>query len=225
MSFLEIIMKQFLALGLLSLSIALAPSESMAAWPGSVYRKLLGPYPAHGSVEEAQDLETLLQYQENRSEEECRLASLESKASLATFFGNHHNLLTQKELKGLKITLFIPLVRAGINIGLAKRTFKRPRPYLHWQELTPCIAREKSTAYPSGHATLSRVYARLLSKIYPERAEAFMKRAEEAARFRVLGGVHHPSDIAAGKKLGDRVASRIIGSKEFVGMLKDLKAQ
>lgn len=218
------LMKEFLMLSVLAFGVALTPAESIAAWPGSVYRKLLGPYPARGTVEEAQDLEVLLKHQENRTEEECRLASLESKASLTNFFGKHHGLLSQKELKRLKFTLLIPLARTGINISLAKRTFKRPRPYLTWSELNPCIAREKSTAYPSGHATLARVYARLLSKIYPERAEAFMNRANEAAKFRVIGGVHHPSDIEAGKKLGDRVASRILKSKEFAKMMEELHA-
>ena len=33
-----------------------------------------------------------------------------------------------------------------------------------------------------------------------------MKSAEAAALNRVIGGVHHPSDIAAGKKLGLEIA-------------------
>ena len=100
-------------ISILSLTFALSAT---AANPFN-YKKLLGPYPAHGSVAEARDLEILLKFQENRTEEECRLAGLESKASLENFFGKHHGLLSSKELKRLKVTLLIPLVRSGINIG------------------------------------------------------------------------------------------------------------
>jgi hypothetical protein len=38
-----------------------------------------------------------------------------------------------------------------------------------------------------------------------------MKRGDEISMHRVLGGVHHPSDIVAGKKLGDAMAMEIVG--------------
>jgi acid phosphatase (class A) len=193
-------------------------SQEISAAPLNA-NKLLGPYPARGSFAEALDLNTLLYYQETRTPEQCRLAGLESSASLSNFFGKHHGLLTKKELRWLKIKLLSPLVRTAVRIGLTKRSFKRPRPYLTWPEIKPCIAKESSTAYPSGHATLARVYARLLSKIYPERAERFMARANEAAELRVIGGVHHPSDIEAGKKFGDSVALKILGKKDFKALV------
>ena len=92
----------------------------------------------------------------------------------------------------------------------AKNYYKRPRPFDYADEtVDPCIEKATGYAYPSGHATSARLYARLLGKMYPERAEAFLKRGDEAALFRVLGGVHHPTDIEAGKKLGDALALKV----------------
>jgi acid phosphatase (class A) len=62
---------------------------------------------------------------------------------------------------------------------------------------------------------MSRILARVLSRIYPDRAAAFMQRADEIAKNRVLGGVHHPSDIEAGKKLGDLVANKMLKSMKL----------
>jgi hypothetical protein len=53
------------------------------------------------------------------------------------------------------------------------------------------------------------MFARLLSRIYPERAKAFMERGDEIANNRILGGVHHPTDIISGKKLGDALANEV----------------
>ena len=39
-----------------------------------------------------------------------------------------------------------------------------------------------------------------------------MERADEIAQNRIIGGVHHPSDIVAGKKLADKVVENIQNS-------------
>lgn len=178
-------------------------------------KKLLGPYPAHGSVEEAQDFDILLNYQATRSEEECQAASNEVKGTFESFFGGEHGPLTPEEVKHFSLRLKVGMVAAAINMTIAKQIFKRPRPYLTHPEIKPCIKISKTYAYPSGHSTLARVYARILSKIYPERSTLFMKRADEIAMHRVLGGVHHPSDIVAAKKLGDAIAIDLLHKNSF----------
>lgn len=185
------------------------------------FRKLLGPYPAKGSVEEAEDLETLLKYQENRTAEDCRLAALEEEANLKNFFVRP-GLLTKIEATILSVRLIAPLAQTGVKVTLAKMYFNRIRPYENWPEITPCIKKAKSKAYPSGHTTLARVYARILADLYPKKAKAFLQRADEVALNRVIGGVHHPSDIVAGKKLGDAIANELLDSKQYVELKADL---
>jgi acid phosphatase (class A) len=171
-------------------------------------KKLLGPYPAIGSEASNYDFAILHQYQDTRTQAQCDAAATEVKASLESFYGK---MLTAKELKQVKAFFTALKIDVGIHAGLAKYQFKRPRPFLTDPTLKPCLKLEKTYAYPSGHTTMARLYARVLAHMYPERAEAFMQRGDEISMHRVLGGVHHPSDIVAGKKLGDAMAKEIVG--------------
>lgn len=171
-------------------------------------RKLLGPYPAIGSEASNKDFEILHHYQDTRTQSECDAAGTEVKASLESFYGK---MLSPKELKHIKAFFTALKIDVGIHAGIAKYQFRRPRPFLTDTTLKPCLKLEKTYAYPSGHTTMARLYARVLAHMYPDRAEAFMKRGDEIAMHRVLGGVHHPSDIIAGKILGDAMAEEIVG--------------
>src|SRR5262249_14945184 len=46
--------------------------------------------------------------------------------------------------------------------------------------------------------------------LFPDDAQLFSDKAEEASQSRVLAGVQYPSDIAAGQALGRAVAARVI---------------
>ena len=170
--------------------------------------KTIGPYPAYGSVGEANDDRILMDFQGTRSELDCKTAAAQENGSLKTFFGGPQGPLTDGEVKSLNSKFLKAHAVAAVNIEIAKRIYKRQRPYNRNQAITPCIPLETSYSYPSGHTTMSRLYGRILSKMYPKRAEAFMKAADAAAQNRVLGGVHNPSDIEAGKKLGDKLAAK-----------------
>lgn len=178
-------------------------------------RQLLGNYPALGSVDGQQDLEILLEYQRTRTKEQCEYAASQDSVSIKSLFVDNDGPISEREAKKLRFRMARWYVEAGINIWKAKRLWKRPRPYDSHPELKPCIPRESSYAYPSGHTTLGRVLARVLSEIYPERAALIMKRGNEISKNRIIGGVHYPSDVAAGKILGDEIADVVIKSKWF----------
>ncbi|HAZ14913.1 MAG: hypothetical protein A2X86_21285 [Bdellovibrionales bacterium GWA2_49_15] len=184
-------------------------------------KEFLGPYPAKGSPEEAFDFKMLLHVQEHRTAEQCEDAAKEVKVSLKNFFGGEGGPLTASETKRLTFFLYYHFLKAGIHSTIAKQIFKRPRPYVSNPAIVPCIEKSNSYAYPSGHTTVARVYAWVLAKKYPERAALFLQRGDEVAMNRIIGGVHHPSDIVAGKKLGDALAHRLFASPNF---LKGLEA-
>lgn len=168
--------------------------------------KLLGPYPAKGSNEEALDFEALHRYQDSRTEAECRQAAAEEGATVNSMFGGSKGPLSASEVKEAERRMVKIYALSGVNSLYAKRIFNRPRPYLTDEGLKPCIPLEKSSAYPSGHTTLARLMGKVLSHLFPAKEKALIRRADEIAKNRVLGGVHHPSDIIAGKKLGDALA-------------------
>jgi len=183
---------------------------------------VLAPYPAIGSIEEKEDIAQLLYFQNTRTKEQCEVAAREASSSLENFFGGLKGPLSKDEVSKVQKNIKWLTVKTGSQILYNKRKFNRPRPYVTHPEVKPCIELESSKSYPSGHTVLSRVYARILAVIYPERSIQFLKRADEIAMNRIIGGVHHPSDIVAGKILGDVLADDYLSDNEFYNELVSL---
>lgn len=172
--------------------------------------KVIGSFPAAGTVADAADVEILRRYQENRSARDCEMAAQQESATLRTLFGGKDGLLTDREVDELTFHFLKQYGEAGANAYIGKKMYGRPRPYESHSDLKPCISKETSESYPSGHATVARVFARLLAERFPERAQAFIKHGNRAALNRVIGGVHYPSDVMAGIRLGDYLADKMI---------------
>ena len=192
---------------------ALSLAQVSFADPGTLttaeIQKLLGRYPTKGSVEEKADFTQMLKLQKTRTTEDCQLAAQEVKPSIRTLFSQRNGPVSADEMEQAFPKIEKVYQAASSASRYAKNLYRRPRPFVTNPEIKPCIALEDSYSFPSGHTTISRAVARALSVLYPERAELLLKRADEIAFHRVLGGVHHPSDIEAGKKLADEVAKRV----------------
>jgi acid phosphatase (class A) len=203
----------------LLLSLYLTFTLNMAEAKSSKYETILGFPPAEESVEEDADFDVLMDFQKNRSKQDCALAAQEEKMSLENLFGGAKGPLSEKEVKKHKFFYWKYFIKAGLPSTSAKKHFKRPRPFERFSEIKPCIKLPDSYSYPSGHTSVSRVMAYALARKYPERAALFFKRADEIARNRMLGGVHYPTDIRSGKVLGDYLINKFFKDKQF---MKDL---
>jgi acid phosphatase (class A) len=183
----------------------------------------LPPAPAHGSVQEKADFDELLNLQKTRTPQECERAAYEIHISLENEFGPKYGPLTEKEVVAWS-PLFEKLAyETDYFVMKEKKNFHRPRPYITEPKLHPCVKLESSDAYPSGHTTINRVFARALEVLDPSRRKAFEDRGNQIAHDRVLGGVHHPSDIEAGKILGDEIFAALMKSEKFKKDLNGLK--
>ena len=212
----------FFSLLILALSgKAETQDESVRLFSDEEMLSLMGPYPEKGSYEEFMDFATLMKHQLKRTKADCEKAKSDEGISVENLFGAPKGPLTKSEARWATARLLIHMGESGANILKAKSLFKRPRPYIRNPLIIPCISKESSYAYPSGHTTFSRYLALALSRIHPEKEEALMKRADEIALGRVIGGVHHPSDIEAGKKLADELARERLYSKEFELLLSE----
>jgi acid phosphatase (class A) len=183
---------------------------------------ILGTFPQRYSEGEREDLLELLYLQATRTKDQCENARLEEEVSVETFFGGENGPLSPKETRRLKIFSFFKKICVGIPAAIAKGIFERPRPYLTFSEIKPCIEKEDSYSYPSGHAAIARAMAHILAKKFPERAALFYERADEVALNRVLGGVHYPSDIVAGKKLADALSKEVLSDKRLLMEIQNL---
>jgi acid phosphatase (class A) len=81
-----------------------------------------------------------------------------------------------------------------------KQIFHRLRPYQFDKTLHPvCPATFANDSYPSGHTVTGYLEALVLASMLPERKDAIFARAGDYAHNRLVCGVHHASDIEAGK--------------------------
>jgi membrane-associated phospholipid phosphatase len=92
----------------------------------------------------------------------------------------------------------------------AKYTYNRRHPSEVDRTLTTLLEPSNSPSYPSEHAVVAGAAATILSYLFPDHADDFAAKAEEAAQSQLLAGVHYPSDVEAGMALGRTVAEQVI---------------
>jgi len=93
-----------------------------------------------------------------------------------------------------------------------KDLIKRDRPFVHHSDIKPCLPLESSFSYPSGHATFYALTSELLSGVKPDLKERLQEVGKEGVYARVIGGVHYPSDVEGGRKLGRAAAEKIMAT-------------
>lgn len=179
--------------------------------------------PAPGSPEDRKDFETLFDWQSRRSEADCAAANAQAKAEYDAFFGAVSPFPDPLPPDASKI-LFQVYFDGGMAVEAAKKHFARQRPFRRDKGLKPCLGKVPGLSYPSGHAAVSRLFALLLSDVAPGRRASFLASSDRAALNRVIGGAHHPSDIEAGKLLGDAVYAGMLRDAAFRADLDKLKA-
>jgi len=178
------------------------------------------PPPAPGSEAQKADLAAVLDWQQKRTPQDCARSQTTADADYDFFWGDKP--LFPSPLPPEVKEFFKRLdYDAGEAINSMKNRYARLRPFKGYpDEVLPCIKKSKGYSYPSGHASYSRIFVDVLGDIAPARREEFLRRSDEMAADRVVGGVHYPTDIAAGKAFGDDFHTRLLQSPAY---LKDVE--
>ncbi len=185
-------------------------------------KQKLDPMPKKGSARQKRDERELASLQKSRTPAQCDQARSEVTLSLTGFFGTPHGPLPVAETQKLE-PFFAQLRNDGdYFIQKLKVDYPRPRPF-NYLPLDPCVPREVTGAYPSGHAMLSELFALVLTDLYPKQKKALAARSRRIAHHRVLAGMHHPSDIEAGRKLAGLVYAEMKKSPEYRKALAEAK--
>ena len=184
--------------------------------------KSVAAFPAPNTIEQRADELNLITLQQMRTRGECARAATEVKVNLANLYGE---FLTSAQIE--KLAPFFDQVRndADYFIYKLKTERNRKRPYAYITGLEPCVAREITPAYPSGHATISRLYALILSDMYPTKTKDLLRKSDLIASDRVLAGMHHRTDIVAGQALGERLYKEFSKSRDFRKELNDFERE
>jgi acid phosphatase (class A) len=126
-----------------------------------------------------------------------------------------------------------PKIEALLHKSVEEAAQVAKIPKNHWQRKRPCQIDadlnigepEKGFSYPSGHSTQGTVYALVLAEIFPEKKEAILALGRQIGWDRVLIAKHFPTDIAAGRVLGQAIVREMHSSIAFKIDLAAAKAE
>jgi acid phosphatase (class A) len=200
---------------LLSLAVAGASFAPLCAAEPD-WLTLVGLYPQPATVTAQSEVAIMLWLQNVRTTEDVARAQQETTPSLGCFADAIHMGATATatpqpiEIGDFPRTAAIleqarqdvtPVLEALTN------TFLRPRPYIAYPAVVPVLPEPASFSYPSTNATLGVLYAQILCQLDPADQAALNATGNLLGTDRVLGGVHYPSDVVAGQRLGKAYAT------------------
>ncbi len=208
----------------LTLLVLLATHSSLAAYSiGNDFE--ISPPPGPGSAKYKQDFTELHQWQNSRSREDCEIADTQSRMDLNSFFGPMTGILASSEMNAVRAILTEVKATVSKTVDPFKEDYARPRPYNVDSTLKPCIYKPGGErAYPSGHAAMGITLSRVLVELFPEKKEMLLEQGIQIGMNRVLGGVHHPSDVKAGQNLGDDIFLALKRNAKFKTDLAEAKS-
>ncbi len=181
----------------------------------------MSPPPVKDSPQYLKDFQILHDYQDHRSVEVCKEGQRQENPSFNNLFGPDTGLLKENEIK--KLEFFFSKIQAfGFKVTtFYKKKYSRLRPHLVDITLKPCIDNIPSSyAYPSGHAEVGSLFACILKEIFPEREKKLQEAGKHVGDLRFMVGVHHPSDVFAGQKLGLDICNDLLNNESFQVELK-----
>ncbi len=186
-------------------------TSAPVALPAPDLLTLLPPAPAAGSATDKADIAALFDMQAKRTQAMCDFAQADVDYSLKRFLAPLGMTLNGDTAQSDDLfNALSAMLRSASDTS--KNRYKRPRPYNYDTRLTPCVSKvpADSYSYPSGHTAIGYVMAAILTQIVPEQQTKWYDRAGEYGRSRMVGGVHFPSDIEAGRIMGLLMAERAL---------------
>ena len=187
--------------------------------------KLLPAPPPNDSPQTESELAQLLAIQATRTpamEARCNADSVIDVWRFSETFGAK---FTKEALP--KLTSFFGRVVASVGpvIDPAKDTWKRQRPHQQSDLVKPSVSLSKSASYPSTSSAGAMLMAIVLANMVPEKRTEIMARGWEIGNNRIVGGIHFPSDVEAGRVSGTLIALSLMGRDDFKADFEAAKAE
>jgi membrane-associated phospholipid phosphatase len=131
------------------------------------------------------------------------------------------NRLDEREAAHLLALTSAALADVGIACYGAKYFYNyiRPSQYDPAITLVPGVGLPNHPSYPAGHACFSSAAVTILSAWFPAATGELNAQLAESGLSRVIGGVHYPFDVAAGRSLGRSVALWALAYDDSRGLL------
>lgn len=191
-----------------------APARYLPAGVPDLLR-FLSPPPVADSPEQAQDLAAVLASQAARTPAEVALAQRDQKVSVSHFADVLGPGFTEQRLPRTFALAGRACRETSFRVAAAKRHWNRPRPFRASAEVEPVIGNVSEGSYPSGHAACGYLWSILLADLLPQQRDALFARGIAYGESRVIGGVHYPTDLTAGRIAAAVVAAKLFDSAAF----------
>jgi membrane-associated phospholipid phosphatase len=106
--------------------------------------------------------------------------------------------------------LNVTLHDTGVACWDAKYAYWAIRPHQLDPEFRTVFAAPNHPSYPAAHACFSTAASTTLAHLFQRDAVSLTALGREAGESRIWAGIHYPSDVAAGRQIGEAVATRVI---------------
>ena len=184
----------------------------------------LPPPPPDDSAEHQAELELVLQAQRGAGPEDLSRARSEFHLDLDAFRQVLGPWCSEKNLPATRRLLKKAAAEADPLADELKAHYRRARPPAGNPAIQPLdLPHFDHESYPSWHATRGFMYAEILAELLPARREELLRRGQEIGWDRVIAGMHHPSDITAGRVLAHLVVQDLMRGGEFMRLLKEAR--
>jgi hypothetical protein len=205
---------------------AKAPAAFHYLAPDSLdVKSLLSGPPAPDSPENRADIQAVLSRQKTRTPADIARARSEETLSPAAFADVLGTGFTPDKFPLTFALLNDATTDADSISSAAKQLWHRPRPPLQDHDIHPVVPVPANASYPSGHATRGALWSIILAQLAPELKDRLLARGAQIGQDRIVGGVHFPTDVAAGQKLGRALAKRFLENPKFQTDLERAEAE
>lgn len=199
------------------------------------FRAVISDFPALGTPESDADYKQLLELQQSRNPEECQFGNyLKWPSYEAMFSQSKPDYLDDAQLP-IQFSVLLDEAEVEKTRGLMKKVLKistritkyykdlyqRERPSRVEKKLEPCVeVPPGATSYPSSHTAKGAVVGCLLAKKFAhqgqtKRAEEILAYGEYMGDLRIIVGVHHPTDVTAGRAIGYALCEKLMEDADF----------
>jgi len=173
--------------------------------------------PSQSSAEVRNEIDMILRLQETRTPAEVAVIQADANITVLAFTNTLGSWFSPTNLP-VTFALFDAVGKdTSFFSSTAKKQFNRPRPFKVDSRVTTAVDTNSlpDPSYPSGHSTRGTVFALVLAEIMPDLRDSLLERGRAIGWERVVAGVHYPSDVAAGRFLGQNIAMQFFQNPAF----------
>lgn len=175
---------------------------------------LLASPPAADSPEQAADFACVWAVFKTCTPEERSRAERSASLSIYNFTPVIGEFFQKGRFPKLDALMEAVKTNSTESIDAPKAHWNRLRPYQLDPELV--VGRpERNASYPSGHSTRGTIQSLVLAELFPERRDAILEFGRQIGWDRVRIGKHFPTDVYAGRVLGQAVVREMLKSPAF----------